>query len=115
MQLQVPEYLLCEDPASETENLFIYHTPTRSLVHIVHTDILSKENEDKISTSYRRHFDYTYKNAVGHTEKIMFIAEIVDPKNANDEQTILEKCAHWYACYLGWEDECDDLFIKKGA
>ncbi|OCX50838.1 hypothetical protein BEL04_19105 [Mucilaginibacter sp. PPCGB 2223] len=114
MKLQIPEYLLCEDPASETESLFIYHTTTRSLVHIIHTDILPKGEADKIRTNYRRHFDYTYKNTVGHTEKIMFIAEMVDPKNI-DEQAILEKCAHWYACYLGWEEECDDVLIKKGA
>ncbi|WP_448702313.1 hypothetical protein ACFGVR_08200 [Mucilaginibacter sp. AW1-3] len=114
MKLQIPEYLLCEDPASETENLFIYHVTTRSLIHIIHTDIISKEKADQIRTSYRRHFDYTYQNTMGNTEKIMFIAEIVDPKNTN-EQAILENCAHWYACYLGWEEECDDVFIKKGA
>jgi hypothetical protein len=108
MKLNLPEFLLCEDPTSADENLFIYYVPTRSLVHIVHTDVLSKDEIEKIRSADRRHFDYTYRNAVGHTEKIMFIAEVVD-KELGTEQEILEKCAHWYACYLGWEAECDDI------
>ncbi len=107
MKLQVPEYLLCEDPASEKENLFIYHVPTRSLVHIIHTDTITKQEAEKIRSAHRRHFDYTYTNAVGYAEKIMFIAEVVGPQNP-DEQYILAKCAHWYACYLGWEENCED-------
>jgi len=114
MKLQIPEFLLCEDPASENETLFIYHTQTRSLIHIVHTDGISKEEAAKIQSMYRRHFDYTYTNAVGNTEKIMFIAEVIDPKNDN-VQSVLQQCAYWYACYLGWEEDCDDVLIKKGA
>ena len=108
MKLKLPEYLLCEDPTSTKENLFIYHIKTRSLIHIVHTDIMTKEEAEKVRSAHRRHFDYTYKNAVGNTEKIMFIAEFVDTELDN-EQEVLEQCAHWYACYLGWEEECDDF------
>jgi hypothetical protein len=107
MKLPIPEYLLCEDPASEKGDLFIYHVRTRSLVHIIHTDITSKEEIEKIRSSHRKHFDYTYKNALGQVDKIMFIAEVIEPQNP-DELDILAKCAHWYACYLGWEENCND-------
>jgi hypothetical protein len=108
MKAQIPEYLLCEDPSSDEESLFIYHTPTRSLIHLIHTDATSKEEAANILSAHSRHFDYAYRNNLGSVEKIMFIAEIVDPKTTN-EQTILEQCAHWYACYLGWEEECQDV------
>lgn len=108
MKLQVPEYLLCEDPASETENLFIYHVPTRSLIHIIHTDNLSKKETDEILLNRGKYFEYTYRNTVGNIEKIMFVAEIIGSDHP-DEQTILAQSAHWYACYLGWEEECADI------
>ncbi|MBW4891150.1 hypothetical protein KXQ82_15600 [Mucilaginibacter sp. HMF5004] len=108
MKQKLPEFLLCEDPTSTDENLFIYYMPTRSLVHIVHTDVLSETETAKIKSAGRRHFYYTYKNAVGNTEKIIFFAQVVD-KDEHDEQDLLEKCAHWYACYLGWEDDCEDI------
>lgn len=111
MKTKLPEYLLCEDPTTETENLFIYHVVTRSLVHIIHTDAIPDKEAD---TRYinRRHFDYTYKNTLGNMEKIMFVAEIVDSSNAT-ELSVLEHCAHWYACYLGWEEDCDDVTQKR--
>ncbi|MEO6522036.1 MAG: hypothetical protein ABIN91_10190 [Mucilaginibacter sp.] len=108
MKTKLPEYLLCEDPTSEKENLFIYHVQSRSLVHIMHTDAIPDAGD--ILYINRRHFDYTYSNNLGKTEKIMFVAEIVDSSNVI-EQSILEQCAHWYACYLGWEENCDD--VKK--
>jgi hypothetical protein len=107
MKPKLPEYLLCEDPTTEKENLFIYHVSSRSLVHIIHTDAITNAESD-IRYINRRHFDYTYQNNLGKTQTIMFVAEIVDPGNVT-EQTLLERCAHWYACYLGWEDDCDDV------
>ncbi|EHQ26945.1 hypothetical protein [Mucilaginibacter paludis] len=102
---ELPEYLLCEDPTAEEENLFIYHVPSRSLTHIIHTNSIPDIEED-LRHRNRRHFDYTYRNNLGKTERIMFFGEIVDPSH-NTEQWILERCAHWYACYLGWEADCE--------
>ena len=113
MKAQLPEFLLCEDPTAPIENLFIYHVLTGSLIHIVHTDTIDKDEADELSSPAGRHFDYTYTNAMGKTERIMFVAEIVDP-DVNNEQWILERCAHWYACYLGWEQDCDDV-IKHAS
>lgn len=110
MKTKLPEYLLCEDPTTEKENLFIYHIATRSLVHIIHTDNIP-DDEAEIKYINRKHFDYTYKNNVGEIQKVMFIAEIVDSSNVI-EQRVLEQCAHWYACYLGWEADCDDVIQK---
>lgn len=111
MKSKLPEYLLCEDPTTEKENLFIYHTASRSLIHIIHTDILTNNGVD-LHYFNRRHFDYSYKNNQGKLENILFVAEIVDAID-NTEQTILKNCAHWYACYLGWEDDCDDVLKQK--
>lgn len=111
MKLQLPEYLLCEDPTAEEENLFIYHVATRSLIHMMHTDAIP-DMEKEVRYINRKHFDYTYQNNLGKTEKIMFVAEVVDSSNTT-EQWVLEHCAHWYACYLGWEEDCDDAVQKQ--
>ncbi|RKR81755.1 hypothetical protein BDD43_1911 [Mucilaginibacter gracilis] len=105
MKQQLPEYLLCEDPTAEGGNLFIYHVLTRSLVHVIHTDAMPA---DETKYNNRKHFDYTFKNNLGREEKIMFVAEVVD-SGTGIAQSVLEQCAHWYACYLGWEEECDDV------
>lgn len=110
MKVKLPEYLLCEDPTTEKEDLFIYHVPSRSLVHIIHTDTAPGTEADILYIN-RRHFDYTYTDHAGKVRTIMFVAEIVDANNIA-ERSILEKCAHWYACYLGWDDDCDDV-IKR--
>jgi len=110
MKIKLPEYLLCEDPTSEKENLFIYHVPSKSLVYIIHTDA-GPDTEPDIRYINRRHFDYTFKNNQGGIQKITFVAEIIESATVI-EQSLLEQCAHWYACYLGWEDDCDDV-IKK--
>jgi hypothetical protein len=107
MKLKLPEYLLCEDPTSTKETLFIYYVPTRSLVRVIHTDTLSAQEQESVKLLSNKHLYHTYKNAVGNTEKIVFVAEAGD--TPGNEQTVLEKCVHWYACYLGWEEECDDL------
>jgi len=103
MKLQTPEYLLCEDPASETENLFIYHVPSRSLIHIIHTGNLTQKQSEEVLHKYGRHLVYNYRNTSGNMEKIMFVIQITGTDHPHDEQTILAQCAHWYTCYLGWE------------
>ncbi len=107
MKLKLPEYLLCEDPISAKEALFIFYVPAKSLVRIIHFDTLSKEEKESAKLITSKHLYHTYKNAVGNTEKIMFIAET--NVEAVISQDVLEKCVHWYACYLGWEDDCDDI------
>jgi hypothetical protein len=111
MKQNLPEYLLCEDPTADDENLFIYQVPTRSLIHIIHTDAAPVKDSD-IKYLNRRHFDYTYKNNSGQTQKITFVAEMLDSSKAI-AQSILQQCAHWYACYLGWEDDCNDVSQKR--
>jgi hypothetical protein len=107
MKLKLPEFLLCEDPTSVKENLFIYYVPTKALIRIIHVDTLSAQEMESVKLLSSQYLYHTYKNAVGNTEKIMFIAEGSDAPG--NEQTVLENCIHWYACYLGWEEDCDDI------
>jgi hypothetical protein len=77
----------------------------------VHIDTLSQKDVEIIRQANSHHIDYIYRNAVGNNEVIMFVAETNDNGHGKERQ-VLQRCARWYGCYLGWETNCDDV-IKK--
>lgn len=106
MKLKLPLYLLCEDPTNDNGDTFIYHTASRSLIRVVHVNEITYAEAQNIKAAKSAYLDYAYTNTVGNTQNIIFVAEHI---NGADQASVLAQCAHWYACYLGWEKDCDDL------